>query len=282
MRHLLLLALATIVLAVLPGWSIADPETSELATAPLPEPAEERFEFYRAVMDGNVAAIRRLKEHCGENSFRHWLLGAAQVRHYQLNEAAQSFRMSLQLGEIRALLALAETHFKARNWIEAYAWAQIWVLEHFSPEQIAGGEAEGDPGLYLLRELLNRLGNRELQRAESLTEQYIRDWLPQLPEPETYCAINDGECSGWQPVHREPPNYPRRMLNRQYQAWVQSIILIGPDGRVDDVEVLFASRDGFEGPTRRALERWTFAPPEDHDGQSGALMTQIIDYELRR
>ncbi|MEE4329726.1 MAG: energy transducer TonB, partial [Wenzhouxiangella sp.] len=174
-------------------------------------------------------------------------------------------------------MALAETHFKARNWIEAYAWAQIWVLEHYSPEQFAGGEAEGDPGLYLLRELLSRLNDGELERAESLTEQYIRQWLPQLPEPETFCPTSEEQCRGWQPVHREPPHYPRAMLDRQYQAWVRSLVLIGPDGDVEDVQVMFASRDEFERPTRRALMRWVFSPPEDHDGESSTLMTQIID-----
>lgn len=59
------------------------------------------------------------------------------------------------------------------------------------------------------------------------------------------------------------PEYPRRAFQSGRQGWVIMRLDVDANGNTEDVKVERSVPDGlFEGPSRRAVENWRFAPPK--------------------
>lgn len=79
---------------------------------------------------------------------------------------------------------------------------------------------------------------------------------PVLPPPVFVAATRDPRYAG-----DFQPDYPRRLEQRQIEGMVKVKILIGPDGRVRQVQVLSSTDPLFSQATeRKALGSWRFRP----------------------
>jgi protein TonB len=60
------------------------------------------------------------------------------------------------------------------------------------------------------------------------------------------------------------PVYPRKALLDGREGWVDLLLTVSPDGKVEDVVVIAAEpKRLFERAAIRAAKKWQFAPPAD-------------------
>lgn len=86
------------------------------------------------------------------------------------------------------------------------------------------------------------------------------------PDEATKHCIAIGEMKPWDesqeqiPLFRVHPKYPMSMARLRKEGWIKLKFDISETGTVRNIEIIDASREGFEKVSKEALEQWRYAP----------------------
>ncbi len=241
--------------------------------------AHARFDQLQRALDGDQEAIEALSAEPEERAFFHFVRGAALARLEQTDGAAEAFQRAIRLGDDLAILALAEMLKGAGRHIDAFAWAQVWVQSHFSLPDIQQGKANRDPGMAMLRELLQLLDDEAIEEAERHAGQVLNDWLPEFEMQPTSCIQPSLICPSWSVSHRRPPRYPNEMGARGDEGWTRHALLIDESGRVAEILTVHATHAAAGRNAERALRRWRFESSADRPEPT--LFQQTVLFSMR-
>ena len=244
-----------------------------------PAPAV-KFERTRAALDGDPSAIAWIESRSADNDFDAYLLGAVQQHNGNPDAASDAFERAVEHGHPYAPVALALLHTEAGKHGHGLAWSQAALLAEYTPEEIEDGKANHTFLLWLFLENLEHIDTADNEEVDALADRIIEQWTPRIRE--NLEAAREGyanakhEDDGWSPGERNPPRYPATLANRRIPGWTLNYILFNRDGDCEDVITLTASHTAFGKRARKAIEQWTFEPPEN--AQEGLLSTQVIEF----
>ena len=78
------------------------------------------------------------------------------------------------------------------------------------------------------------------------------------------------------PVMRTPPQYPIKARQQGIEGFVTMLILVGTDGRMQDVKIRKESPEGiFRTSALRAVKRWRFRAPEKATWQRLTIVYEL-------
>ena len=84
-------------------------------------------------------------------------------------------------------------------------------------------------------------------------------------------------------IYKPAPKYPRRARRRHQQGAVKLRFAVQPDGRVEDIQVVWSRPPGvFDREAKRTLARWRFEPARKHGRAISARASQVITFKLDR
>ncbi|MEJ2458228.1 MAG: energy transducer TonB [Novosphingobium sp.] len=90
-------------------------------------------------------------------------------------------------------------------------------------------------------------------------------------EPASSAAAQNGGDLAGQALFIKPPVYPLEARRRHEQGVVKLLVLVGPDGRVDDIEIADSSGSkALDRAALRAVRHWRWKPAA-HGGTAVAI-----------
>lgn len=76
--------------------------------------------------------------------------------------------------------------------------------------------------------------------------------------------------------HYVPPAVPDYDLRANQNGWVRVLLLIDPNGRVADSEVIEFSKLLFKKPVLEVSSQWSYFPPKDDDGNAISCCHEVL------
>ena len=232
--------------------------TAALADVDPAADVHARFDQIERAMNGDEAAIDALAAEGEDDPMLQFIVGTSLANLGRVDEAATALQRSIRLGDDMGGLVLAEIFFDERQYLDAFAWAQFWVQSNFTIEEIRQGAANSDLGVSLLRDLLDRLDDEEIRRAEQHAGYLLNEWLGDFEKKTSSCIQPQEVCEEWTATRRRAPAFPMSMGDRRRVGFTRHVYVVDENGRVADQVVLHASHPHFARSAERSLRRWRF------------------------
>ncbi|MGY6631191.1 MAG: energy transducer TonB [Wenzhouxiangella sp.] len=229
-----------------------------MAEADLSLDVQARFDQIRQAMEGDRAAIDALAADSEAYPGLKFIVGTALARLGELDEASVALQHSIRQGDDMASLVLAELMMEAGSYIDAFAWAQVWVQSNFTLDEIRRGAANSDLGVELLRELLDVLDDEDIRLAERRAGFVLSEWMDGVETEPSRCFLPQDSCGEWTATRQRAPRFPMQMGDRRQNGFSRHVYLVDEDGRVADQLVLHSSHPQFARSAERSLRRWRF------------------------
>ncbi|MGY6588048.1 MAG: energy transducer TonB [Wenzhouxiangella sp.] len=239
---------------------------------------QTRFDQIKQAMEGDREAIDALAADSEDYPSLQFIVGTALARLGELDQASVALQHSIRQGDDMASLVLAELMFEAGFYLDAFAWAQVWVQSNFTLEEIRRGAANSDLGVELLRELLDILDDEEIRLAERHAGIVLSEWMDGVETTPGRCFFPRDTCAEWTATRRPAPRYPMQMGNRRQTGFTRHVYLVNEEGRVADQLVLHSSHPQFARSAERSLRRWRFESSSERP--SPALLQTSVTFVI--
>lgn len=242
--------------------------------------AHPSFDDLRAVLDGQVELLERLKPDFPSDTSFHLVAGTAMARSGRHDEAAAFYRKAAEAGSGIAVRALAQHFTDAGDHVAGYAWsylamqlvpeAQEMEIEDWRPRWEFQTAAEN----------ARELGNDQSREADRLSAELIAELLPVLRTDSSEAIRNgDERCMDIEVGKRKPPFYPRGMATARKTGWSHVYLLIEPDGSVSDAVPIAGTHRQFDRAARKAIRKWQFETTLNGDCDP-TFGVQTIEFSL--
>ena len=185
--------------------------------------------------------------------------GQVSFNEREYENAARFFLLALEQGNHHAVMGMMMLHEKQRNYAEAYAWSYLQLVYQIDGDLDKLGEPGNAWNLRTFQQAYDRLDPSEIETINQRAEQIKFQWLPIL-QANLETDTDKEACPKPQPVHREPPSYPARMVGNRQSGWVYAVLEIDNDGNVIDQVSLLSTHRHFSSATERALKQWKYEP----------------------
>jgi|GEM_PF-2729269 len=219
---------------------------------------QTRFDQIERALNGEREAIEALATTDENDAFFHFVRGIALANMGQIDEASAALQQAVRLGDDMAILALADVMYGAGRYIDAFAWAQVWLQHDYTVAEIQQGKANSDPSMHMLRRLIDKLDETSIQQAENHAHQVLNEWLPQFEKQTTGCIQPAEVCPEWTAIRHRAPRFPGNMVDQRQPGWSRQALLVNEQGQVTDLLTLHSSQISFGRSAERAVRRWRF------------------------